>query len=170
MRLQTDVLFLSQGYTSTTYMCLSIHVASLTPPSRSVAPSEPERRREARVFLKGELQGSYPTCLERKTTMSNQPQNETQTPEQLCQSLMGELEASQQAIAELSKASQQVITELLEALEQFSQSFVTEQNRCQRLESSTFPQFDPSANPFARRKESSASIPSRRTSKKEPIS
>ena len=105
--------------------------------------------------------------------MSNQPKNETQTPEQLCQALIGELEASQQAIAELSKASQQAIAGLIEELEefqrltehleQFSQSFVTEQNRCQRLESSMFPQFDPSANPFARKKESSASIPSRRT-------
>jgi hypothetical protein len=105
--------------------------------------------------------------------MSNQPKNETQTPKQLCQALMGELEASQQAVAELGKACQQAITGLIEELEefqrytkhleQFSRSFVTEQNCCQRLESSTFPQFDPSANPFAPRKESSASIPSRRT-------
>ena len=87
--------------------------------------------------------------------MSNQPQNET--PQQLCQALVCELEASQQAIAELSKASQEAITGLLEeleefqrlteCLEQFSRSFVIEQNRGQRLESSTFPQFDPSANP-----------------------
>ena len=101
--------------------------------------------------------------------MSNQPENEIQTPQQLRQALVRELEASQQAIAELGKVSQEAITGLIEELEefqrlkehleQFSRSFVTEQSRCQQLESSTFPQLDPSANPFSRRKKQDALRP-----------
>jgi hypothetical protein len=43
------------------------------------------------------------SCLHRKEkSMSNQPENETLTPQEVRQTLLSEIEASQQAIAELS--------------------------------------------------------------------